>query len=156
MTENGHNQFSQTWQEFEELERSDLYEILRLRSEVFVLEQKSFYQDIDRWDQQAIHFQMKQGDELVGYFRVLKPGVRYDEHCLSRLLVPKKWRARNLGKRLMEILLASDFGTQDNRISAQAYLQKFYEFYGFKLLGDEYDEDGIPHIEMLRKGWSSS
>lgn len=138
------------WKTFDSLTKDDLYEILALRSEVFVLEQRSLYQDIDRWDQKADHLIFWREQELVAYLRVLYAEVRYEEPCLSRLVVSPSCRSQGLARRLMERFLESSWGRQKNRISAQAYLRSFYESYGYQFQKGPYEEDGIAHIEMLR------
>ena len=136
---------------FEELRTHDLYAILRLRQEVFIIEQQSIYLDTDGKDQQSIHMLCADGDTLVAYQRCLPPGVSYPESSLGRIVVAPTRRGGDLGRELVqrgvEYNLDSWPGV-DVCISAQSHLQKFYASMDFIAEGDEYDEDGIPHRKM--------
>lgn len=140
---------------FEELDVFELYEILKLRAEVFVVEQNCAYQDVDDLDAFALHNLMYNDDnELVGYTRILPPTVRYTETCISRVVTSPSVRRLGWGKPLMEYTIQkalATFDCTDIRISAQAYLTSFYESLGFESVGEGYLEDNIPHIEMLRR-----
>jgi ElaA protein len=138
---------------FEDLRVSELYEVLRLRSEVFVVEQTCVYQDMDGLDQQAMHLLGVQDGELVAYARCFEPGVKFAEASIGRVLVRASKRSTGLGHALMEqaVLATSQvWGPQAIRIGAQAHLAGYYARHGFNDVGKPFVEDGIPHLEMLR------
>ena len=138
---------------FDELSLNELYEILKLRSEVFVVEQQCIYQDIDDFDQQSFHLFASIENQLVAYIRVLPDGLKYDCYsAIGRVLVKNEFRKNGYGIILMNE--AIDFCKQNFsfpiKISAQAYLEKFYQSLGFKIVSEPYLEDNIPHISMVR------
>jgi ElaA protein len=138
--------------EFNSLEPAVLYEILRLRSEVFVVEQQCVYLDLDGRDQQSLHLCGWLNEELIAYTRLLPPNLAYPEASIGRVVTKPSHRKHRFGRELMEVSIEtvkSKFSTNCIRIGAQAYLQKFYESFGFISTGKEYLEDGIPHIEMI-------
>ncbi len=142
------------WQKIAQLSGSEVYEILALRQQVFVLEQTCLYADIDHKDQQCFHLSGWQGEKLHGYLRVVPPGLVYSEVALGRILTAETTRGSGLGKQLLSRALDEVsllYPGQSIRILAQFYLQKFYAGFGFKTVSEPYDEDGIPHIEMLLK-----
>ena len=136
---------------FSELDKDELYQILRLRSEVFVVEQDCIYQDIDNKDQIATHLLYKKGDEIIAYTRIFKKGDYYENPSIGRVVVSKNKRGKDLGK---EIMLESIKYIKNNikgekiELSAQMYLDNFYKDLGFYSKGEEYLEDGIPHQRM--------
>ena len=136
---------------FEELTLWELYEILRIRSEVFVVEQNCVYQDLDEIDQEAYHVYLKENGKIWAYLRVIDKGKRLDEVSIGRVISLK--RRCGLGGKLMEegIKVAEEkFGAKRIKIGAQAYARPFYESAGFRVIKEEtYMEDGIPHIYML-------
>lgn len=139
---------------FEELSKKELYQVLRLRSEVFVVEQDCAYQDLDNKDQKAWHvLGLKEGN-LVAYTRIFGPGDYFENGSIGRVVVGKDDRKFGYGKIIME---ASMHGMNDKfpgipvELSAQTYLTRFYEDLGFFTFGESYLEDGIPHIRMLKK-----
>ena len=137
---------------FNDLKLSELYDLLALRQEVFVLEQTCFYQDIDGLDQDALHVVGWQ-DGLVAYTRILKPGVRFQEVAFGRVLTKHAVRGTGVGRELITKTIAfieNEFSTPVIRISAQHYLEKMYRNFGFSTVSEPYLEDGIPHIEMLK------
>ncbi len=137
---------------FEELTTTDLYQLLQLRSEVFVVEQDCVYQDIDGLDQQAIHVLGFKDQEMLAYARVFKPGIYFKEASIGRVIVKGNSRGQDIGHLLMKKcihLIQQNFETASIRISAQQYLIKFYEYHGFTSVGEGYLEDGIPHINMV-------
>jgi len=137
---------------FPELSNHELYSILRLRAEVFVVEQDCVYQDVDGRDQDAWHLLGFAGDDLAAYTRILKPGAQHNEAAVGRVVTSPNYRGKKLGKQIFaaSILEAQRlFPKQPLRIMAQCYLIKFYEAFGFEVEGDEFLEDGIPHVEML-------
>ncbi len=139
---------------FEELSTKELYQILRLRSEVFVVEQDCVYQDVDNKDQEALHVLGIKNDEVVAYTRIFKPGDYFDNVSIGRVVVSKDQRKYGLGKQIMQASLAAidqRFPDKAIEISAQSYLLKFYTELGFNAFGEEYLEDGIPHRRMLKE-----
>ena len=139
---------------FSELTLESLYDIMRLRQEVFILEQNCPYLDADGKDIHSYHLLGYLNSELVAYLRLVMPGISYDELSFGRILTSKKIRGKGVGKLLMEEGIKQSkiiYGNIPNRISAQKYLKKFYNEFGFKEIGKEYLEDGIPHIEMIKK-----
>lgn len=139
---------------FDELSTDELYQILRLRSEVFVVEQDCVYQDVDNKDQKALHIiGIKDGD-VVAYTRIFKSGDYFKNTSIGRVVVNKDQRKYGLGKEIMQASLAAidqRFPNQPIEISAQCYLLKFYTDLGFNAFGEEYLEDGIPHKRMLKE-----
>ena len=137
---------------FSELYTEDLYQILRLRSEVFVVEQDCLYQDIDNKDQNAIHLYCKENDKIVAYTRIFKAGYYYENPSIGRVVVSKKNRGKDIGKKIMidsiEYIKQNIKG-EKIELSAQKYLDKFYTDLGFYKIGEDYLEDGIPHQRML-------
>jgi ElaA protein len=139
---------------FHELPRELLYEILRIRQEVFILEQHCFYLDADGLDREAIHLCGFDGQKLMAYARLLPPGQVYPQPSFGRVLILPQYRGRGLGKALTHSLIRlseAEFGRADLCISAQAYLKDFYREFGFRTRGEEYLDAGIPHIKMIRK-----
>ncbi|WP_298364894.1 GNAT family N-acetyltransferase [uncultured Lutibacter sp.] len=137
---------------FSQLTKEELYQLLQLRSEVFVVEQDCVYQDIDFKDQKAIHVLGFKKEKLVAYTRIFKSGDYFKNASIGRVVVAKKERINGYGhiifkasiKAVNEILKEKKI-----KISAQKYLKKFYEKHNFKQIGEEYLEDGIPHIAMI-------
>lgn len=143
------------WQflSFEELSARQLYVILQLRNEVFVMEQQCAYQDIDGSDHQAMHLMGLRDERLMAYARCFAAGVKYPEASLGRVITRSEMRGTGAGHALMREALArmqTLWGAQAIRISAQAHLKDFYAQHDFVVQGDVYDEDGIPHVAMLR------
>ena len=135
---------------FEELTVEELYEILKLRSEVFVVEQNCVYQDIDDKDKLAWHVFLRDDEGLEAYLRVLDKGVSFDEVCIGRV-VSKKRRQR-FGKTVMEagMKVAEDkLGADKIKIVAQCYAEGFYQKVGFVTVSEEFMYDGIPHVYMI-------
>lgn len=138
---------------FSELSLTELYDILQLRSEVFVVEQDCVYQDIDGKDAEALHVIGFKNNKIVAYTRCFKPGYYFKEAAIGRVVVRQSERKFGFGHIIME---ASDKAIKDNyntsniKLSAQQYLIKFYESHGYKTTGDGYLEDGIPHIAMIK------
>ena len=142
-----------TFKTFSELSTRDLYEILQLRSAVFVVEQECIYQDIDGKDQKAIHICGYKNNYLVAYTRVFRPGDYFDATAIGRVVVDKGFRQYGYGKEIMNKTLnylVSNGLDKKITLSAQRYLTAFYEGLGFATVGGGYLEDGIPHIEMVK------
>ena len=139
---------------FKDLNTEELYKILQLRSEVFVVEQDCVYQDIDSKDQKALHVIGFKKDEVVAYTRIFKSGDYFKDASIGRVVVKESERKYGYGKVIME---ASIKAVEENlketkiHISAQEYLIKFYSSLGFKQVGEGYLEDGIPHVGMIKK-----
>lgn len=139
---------------FEEITTAELYEIIKARVDVFVVEQNCPYPDLDRYDQQAIHLWAEQENNVLAYCRIFDKGIKYNETSIGRVLTSEKGRGKNLGKQLIQYALETienRFKTLEVRISAQDYLLKFYSGFGFQDTGKKYLEDSIPHTEMFRK-----
>ena len=138
---------------FNELSLSELYLLLQLRSEVFVVEQNCVYQDIDGKDEKAIHVLGLYDNEIVAYTRLFDKGYYFDEASIGRVVVSEKVRAKKWGHELMKVsieVIEREFKTFNITISAQVYLKKFYETHKFKQTSEMYLEDDIPHIQMKR------
>lgn len=136
---------------FEELSTSELYEILKLRVEVFVVEQNCIYQDIDGKDSKAIHVLGYYNGDLAAYCRIFDAGYYFDETSIGRVIVSPKYRDKKFGHDLMKVAIEAveaNFNKKQITISAQMYLQKFYESHGFVKTSEMYLEDDIPHIQM--------
>ncbi|MFD2229156.1 GNAT family N-acetyltransferase [Alkalimarinus sediminis] len=146
------------WAAFGQLMTDELYQVLRLRQQVFIVEQTCIYEDIDGLDQDAWHLIGWRVDEggsrtVAAYLRVLNPGVKYKEASIGRVMVSQAERGTGLGKALMRqamTIMNEKLLTRSIRISAQQHLEAFYLEFGFKRVSEPYDEDGIPHIEMLK------
>ena len=139
---------------FYELTLDELYELLKLRSEVFIVEQNCVYHDPDGKDQLAWHLMAKDGDLILAYARIFPAGITYPEPSIGRVVTAPESRGSGLGRELMNQAIEyceKLFGRTDITLGAQVYLKKFYESLGFSPFGDEYIEDGIPHIRMTRK-----
>ena len=138
---------------FAELTPRELYSILQLRNEVFIVEQNCPYQDLDNKDLKAWHLMAMEGEKLVAYSRLLAPGISYSESSIGRIVSSPSARKTGIGKKLMEESIRQVkhlFQTDTIRIGAQFYLKKFYESFGFIQQEEPYLEDNIPHIIMLR------
>ncbi len=138
---------------YTELTKEELYQILQLRSEVFVVEQECVYQDIDYKDQKAIHVLGVKNNRIIAYTRVFKPGDYFNEASIGRVVVAEKERKFKYGYSIMKSsieAISTYFNETTIKISAQTYLRKFYNSLGFSQIGDGYLEDGIPHISMLK------
>lgn len=137
----------------EEIDIQTFYDIVALRINVFIIEQKCLYEELDYKDFKATHLYAKdEQNKIVAYLRILDPGVSYDEVSIGRVLVSPDQRTLKIGKSLMEKAIQhvkETFGQTPIRISAQAYLIDFYRSLGFETVSEIYLEDDIPHIEML-------
>ena len=145
-----------TIKRFDELTLDELYNILQLRNEVFIVEQNCVYKDLDGKDKSAWHLMAVENDRLVAYTRILPPGVSYNDPAIGRVVTSSLKRRSGLGRELMKRSIEACqifFGKTSISLSAQVYLQNFYESFGFIAVGEEYLDDGIPHIEMSRNSW---
>src|SRR5687768_11526861 len=144
--------FSHNIKFFKDLDPSELYAILRLRNEVFVVEQHCVFQDADNKDLYCHHLMLYDNKQLIAYARLVPPGISYNEMSVGRVVTAKDVRNKGAGKELMTLAVQycrKIFGTGPIRIGAQHYLKDFYSEIGFTPTGDIYDEDGIDHIEMI-------
>ena len=137
---------------FNDLSIDELYEILKLRAEIFVVEQNCVYNDLDGLDKNAVHQFYKKNGEIVAYSRLLKPGTRFPDFSIGRVVVKETERGTGLGILMMEEAknyILKQWNAPQIKISAQKYLRKFYEDLGFMVVTEEYLEDGIPHFGMM-------
>ncbi|MEO6304104.1 MAG: GNAT family N-acetyltransferase [Bacteroidia bacterium] len=142
------------FKKFEELNNNELFEIYKLRAEIFIVEQNCAYQDVDEIDKTAHHLLLMQAETLAAYTRIIPPGISYKEPAIGRVVVKKTFRGKDLGKDLMKESIKNLQQLYPNKeivISAQSYLIKFYSDLGFKTEGEEYLEDNIPHTKMRFK-----
>ena len=138
---------------FDELSNHQLYQIIRLRNEVFVVEQNCVFQDADDKDQKCFHLMGWVDGNLAAYARLVPSNVIYKYASIGRIITSPKYRKYGAGKALLAEAIGQCntlFGKQQIKIGAQEYLRKFYNSFGFEQINDGYSEDGIPHIEMLR------
>jgi ElaA protein len=138
---------------FSELNTIELYQILQLRAEVFVVEQDCVYQDVDDKDQKALHVFCFKNEKIVAYTRIFKPGDYFKNASIGRVVVVASERKYGFGHDVIKasiLAIKNHFKEDIITISAQVYLKKFYESHGFHQIGKDYLEDGIPHIEMLK------
>lgn len=135
--------------EFSELSLDELYSLIQCRQEVFVTEQHCFYQDLDGLDRHSIHLIVADGNEVVGYLRVIRPGFHGENAVIGRVAVRKDSRGNGIGRMMMKrgIEIARTL-SQAIDIEAQAYLKTFYESLGFKALSEPYIHADTPHIHM--------
>jgi ElaA protein len=137
---------------FEELTPVELYSIMQLRNEVFVVEQNCVYQDADDKDRLSLHFCGWDAEKLVAYTRIIPQGISYTEASIGRVVTSPAYRNTGAGRQLMKksiSLTFSRFNCTAIKIGAQVYLTKFYQSLGFVQSSEPYPEDGIPHIEMI-------
>ena len=137
---------------FQDLSNTEIYQILRLRSEVFVVEQECIYQDIDNKDKKAVHIFLKEKNEIIAYSRIFKEKEYFENPSIGRVVVANKRRMYGVGKKIMNIsidYIKQNIKAKSIEISAQKYLKKFYLNLGFVQQGDEYLEDNIPHLRMF-------
>jgi ElaA protein len=146
------------WSCFAELSRDDLFEIVKARQAVFIVEQQCIYQDADELDPLSWHLMGWFDDgarrQLIAYARVVLPGKKFVEPSIGRVLISPSFRGRGLGRVLTRETITRtmhQFPDSAIRISAQHYLEKFYSGFGFETVSAPYDEDGIAHVEMVRQ-----
>jgi ElaA protein len=139
---------------FDELTKIELYKLLQLRSEVFVVEQDCVYQDIDSKDQKSLHVLGFKNEKIVAYTRIFKPGDYFEQASIGRVVVSKNERQHKYGYDIMHAsaeAIQTHFGESVIKISAQLYLKKFYNNLEFFEIGEPYLEDDIPHIAMIKR-----
>lgn len=148
---------STQWVRFPGLKAEDLYDLLAAREAVFVVEQRCAYQEADGLDKVAWHLLVWDTVDgkrtLAATARVLDPGTRFPEVSIGRVMTSPAYRGQGLGRRIMQEAVERAevlYPRSGIRISAQAHLQDFYRSFGFEPVGEPHDEDGIPHVEMLR------
>ena len=141
------------WKAFKELSNFDLYEIMSFRQNIFSVEQETWYKDADGLDLNSLHLLGKNEDKsLIAYLRLVEPKLNFIEPSLGRVSVDKKFRGNGLGRKLIKEGIRKSLIIYPNlglRISAQLYLEKFYNQEGFRRVGNAYEEDGITHIKMV-------
>lgn len=130
---------------------SELYDILKLRQDIFIIEQNCVYNDIDGLDEASQHLLLEIGGELAAYSRIVPPKVKFDEISIGRIVVREKYRGVGYGQKIVleSIKRIAENGHKIVRIEAQAHLLKFYENLGFESAGETYILDGIPHLQMM-------
>lgn len=136
---------------FDELSTKELYEILSLRAEIFVVEQDCVYNDLDNNDQMAHHLMIFEDNTIVGYARLLNSGTRFTQASIGRLVVKKEARFKGIAREVMQKgakWMIKNWNVNNIHISAQKYLKAFYGSLGYEIVTDEYLEDGIPHLGM--------
>ena len=139
---------------FSELSSEEIYDILKIRNEVFIVEQQCIYEDCDGKDKNSYHLFAKENEEILVYSRILEKGISYNEISIGRVLTNKNYRGGGLAKQMMQRaieFIENNLNEKAIRISAQEYLLNFYEYLGFVQVSDVYLEDGIPHVEMVYK-----
>ena len=143
-----------TLKKFDELTPYEVYAVLQLRNEVFVVEQACVFQDADDKDQDSYHLLGYQQKKLIAYTRLVPPGVIYDVPSIGRVVTSPSVRGSGAGKELMKQSIKKCyelFDIKPIKIGAQLYLKKFYEGFDFRQVSEPYLEDGIPHIYMLKQ-----
>ncbi|KOO47388.1 GNAT family N-acetyltransferase [Viridibacillus arvi] len=144
------------WKEqtFDELTTTDLYRILQLRINVFVVEQKAYYADLDDHDQNCVHVTYEKDGKLIAYARIVPPGEKFEMASFGRVIVLPEARGTGLSQELIKRVMAileRNWPEADLFIEAQAYLQKFYGAFGFEAVSEEYIMECLPHIDMVCK-----
>ncbi len=141
-----------TLKKFHELSVSELYNILKARVDIFVVEQTCAYPEIDDYDQQAMHLCLKNNENLIAYVRILPKHTKYTEVSIGRVLVVKDYRSKGYASKIMQKAIhyiTNEWLEQTIKIQAQHHLKQFYSSLGFKQVSDVYLEDDIPHIDMI-------
>tara|TARA_B100001059_G_scaffold223780_1_gene249141 strand:+ start:1719 stop:2162 length:444 start_codon:yes stop_codon:yes gene_type:complete len=137
---------------FNELTLEELYSLLQLRSEVFIVEQDCVYHDLDGKDYKSLHVIAKENNKIIAYTRLFNKGQYFKQASIGRVVVAKNQRHLSYGSEIMKASINAIhdcFNTREIKISAQLYLKEFYNSFGFKATGSSYLEDGIPHIGMI-------
>lgn len=139
---------------YEELDKDDLYEILKLRQIVFAVEQNCVYLDIDDIDKKSHHLYTCDDSGVIAYLRIIEPGVKSDNVHIGRFITAGRVRGRGFGIEILKYaikIIERLYSETTIVISAQRYLDKYYDLLGFKAVGEEYLEDGIPHVKRIYK-----
>ena len=140
-----------TLKAFDELDVETLYAILKLRVDVFVVEQNCPYAELDGHDIKALHLYVQDKSKIIAYARILPKGITYDTPAIGRVIVSREYRGDGIARLLMNKaidVIYRDWDDNTVSIGAQVYLQYFYQSLGFRAISDEYIEDGIPHVDM--------
>jgi len=146
-------EFTEICKPFDALTPKELYEILRLRSEIFVVEQNCIFLDQDNKDFSCQHLMLYANKELMAYARIVPAGLSFDEPSIGRIVSSHAARGKGFGKHLVKLSIDNCirlYGNRPIKIGAQLYLKAFYESFGFEQVSEIYDEDGIDHIDMIR------
>jgi len=147
----GHPELHWCWSRLSELKPYDMYDLLALREAIFVVEQSCIYQELDGLDKTAVHLLIFHEGSVVACLRLLPPGVVDGNVRIGRVAVSTAWRKYGLARFMVNSAIEkarSDYPSDEIHLDAQTYLQAFYLSLGFKVCGDEFLEDGIPHIPM--------
>lgn len=137
---------------YDELSIDELYNIIKTRVDVFIVEQQCPYPELDNYDQLSIHYFIKIDNEIAAYVRLLPKNTKYKEASIGRVLVAEKHRGKGYAKKIMNSAIQyikNKWQEKEVQIQAQQYLHSFYSSLGFKQISDVYLEDGIPHINMI-------
>ena len=142
-----------TWKlyRFEELTASELYEMLKLRVDVFVVEQNCPYPELDNLDQQSVHLAYRENGKILAYARLVPGEIKYGVPSIGRVIVSPDARGRGLARELIRKsidFIFTEWQSEEIRLQGQLYLKEFYKSFGFDPISDVYDEDGIPHLDM--------
>jgi ElaA protein len=134
-----------------EIPASDLYQILKLRQDIFIIEQNCNYHDIDNIDTDSEHIYLKEDGEIISYSRIVPAGIKFACPSIGRIVVKKTYRGNGFGKEIVRrcLKILSQRGVSSVYIEAQSHLESFYESVGFKKISDSYPVDGISHIKMI-------
>ncbi|BES73381.1 GNAT family N-acetyltransferase [Marinobacter nanhaiticus D15-8W] len=146
------------WSRLEDMSSLELFEIIKAREAVFVVEQQCAYQETDDMDLQSWHLSASVDGQLAAYVRVVDPGIKYEQPSIGRVMTVSKFRNLRIGRSLMDEAIRfteEKYPSTGIKIGAQVYLRKFYESLGFEPASESYDEDGIPHIDMIRSASSA-
>jgi ElaA protein len=146
-------EFTEICKPFDALTTKELYEILRLRSEIFVVEQQCIFLDQDNKDFSCQHLMLYANKQLMAYARIVPAGLSFPEPSIGRIVSSDAARGKGFGKQLLQLAIENCqrlYGNQPIQIGAQLYLKAFYESFGFQQVSEIYDEDGIDHIDMIR------
>lgn len=141
-------------QKFEELTVKQLYTYLQFRVNVFIVEQQCPYPELDGYDEEAFHLAYIENEKLLAYARILPEGVKYNRVSIGRVIVNQEVRGRGIAKELMKQSLSfiqQKWPQQEVQLQAQTHLRDFYGSFGFEAVSEDYDEDGIPHVDMVKK-----
>jgi len=142
------------WSRLESLSGMELFTIIKAREAVFVVEQQCPYQETDELDPFSWHLEVTHNGELVAYARVVDAGLKYTQPSIGRVMTVEKFRGAKIGLSLMNEAIRfteQQFPAMGIKIGGQVYLQHFYESLGFVAVSEAYDEDGILHVDMLKK-----
>ncbi|KKB74672.1 MULTISPECIES: GNAT family N-acetyltransferase [Bacillus] len=138
---------------FEELSKEELYQIVKLRIDVFIVEQDCPYHELDDMDQKAHHLYLAEGSAILAYCRLFRSGEVYDEASIGRVIVRSRDRGKGHAKALLDKALSfleNEWKEKAVKIKGQDYLRSFYGSFGFKEVSEVYLEDGIPHVDMVK------